>query len=143
MVSFASAGLSCGQASTRFLAGFSISCQLLCYCWRQPGHGPDGCQWNDLLRSFQTIHVYCCIGVEPLPCETPCCVDCDLGHSEFDIGIDAAEPSSDIQGQRRTTSRSSPCTRAQCWLATPGAVALRRDSQSTAEGNVVVGSLDL
>ena len=40
------------------------------------------------------------------PCGTLCGVDCDLGPNlELDSDFDAAEPSSDIQGQRRMTSR--------------------------------------
>jgi hypothetical protein len=57
MVSSASAGWSPGQPSMSFLAECFIPFQLLCCHWHRSRHDLEWCQWNDLLRSFQIIHV--------------------------------------------------------------------------------------
>ena len=111
-VSSAPAGLSCGQPLMGFLAGFSIPCDFLCCRWHRSRHSLDGCRWNDRSRSFQMIHVKCCVGVESPPCGTLFCVDCDSGPI-LELDTDgAAEPSLDMQVQCRTASRRTPRTRA-------------------------------
>jgi hypothetical protein len=105
-----------GQVTVNYqwgsLTGFSIPCQLLCCCWHQSGHGPDGCQWNGLLRPFQMIHGF---GSEPPPCGTLSCVcPCDVGLNlaldSTDSDVDTPEPSSpDIQGQHRMAACVRPC----------------------------------
>ena len=72
----ASARFSCSQPSIGSLTGFSIPCYLLCCYWRRSGHGLVRCQWNDLLRSFQTIHVCYGMRMEAPPFGT-FCIDCD------------------------------------------------------------------